>query len=164
MPRGAKPGERRGGRASGTPNKRTLTKRFLAEILETAEGKALIGEAIKHHQPKMSGKKAIEVLDTLMNLTMGLVARHQPRPNQSGQETNVTADEGKFREYLGLATTAAKELAKYQSPTFKAVAVQEVPPPPSLPDGRVSNMMEARTQQDAAAAYIRLVRNDTKAA
>lgn len=164
MARGAKPGERRGGRAAGTPNKRTITKKLMGEYMQTPEGRVLIGEVVQQQQPRSQGKKAVEILDTLMNLTMGYVARYQPKPNADGQETNAVADAEQFKEYLGLATSCAKELAKYQSPTFKAIATQEVPPTPALPAGNVSNMMEARTQQDAAAAYIRLVRQDPKAA
>jgi hypothetical protein len=113
MPKGgSKPGERRGGRQRGTPNKTTMERLLRAER-ETAVAQA-------------EGRKlAKEVLDDFMVLFAG----SQP-------------DEAKFEKYARLAIATAADLAPYQSPTFKAIAVM-APQIPALGGGDVLSLEHA---------------------
>jgi len=159
---------RTGGRSKGTPNKATQYKQMMAEVLASPEGRVLLGNAMRTAQQAPKGQqKAIETLRELMALGRTLVALNQPIKQPDG--TTVLPDDRheKLQVYLPIAVRAAAELAKYESPTFKAVAVQEVPPAPEERPGdgaQVVGSLSKRTQQDAAAVYMRLVRNDGKAA
>lgn len=128
MPRGSKPGERRGGREAGTPNKATI-ERQLVQARET-------------HDAQQNGKKlAKEVLDEFMQLTAGMAAVYQPLPpGVTDVPLGRTPNETKFWECVGMVRDFAKALAPYQSPTFKAIAVfappdQTRPAAPALPPG-----------------------------
>jgi hypothetical protein len=129
MPRGARPCERRGGRKKGTPNKVTVGRR-LAELAALEEAKR--AEATKTEKsPETSAaqsvvsepgrRKAINVLDELMQVYAGMAAHVQPRPPHL--PPNPYANEALFHEYARLAGYFADRLAPYQSPTFRAVAV-----------------------------------------
>lgn len=167
MPRGAAPGERRGGKAKGSVHKATVVQRLAVEALATKAGKDAVRDAfakatISGGTVKVKGKRAIEILDDIAKMFLGLAAQYQPRPDPvTKAETNDKADEAKFALYIGQAQRAAASLAPYQDPTFKAVAVQEVPPMPAERPGdgaKVVDSMAKRTQQDAGDVYARLVR------
>ena len=101
MPRGgSKPGERRGGRQKGTPNRKTVERQ-------------LITERMLEHPPAgiESGKLGREVLAQYMNTFDELAEQYRK------------ADEAKFRQYAELAVACAKALAPYQSPTYRAIVV-----------------------------------------
>jgi hypothetical protein len=130
MPRGAAPGERRGGRAKGTLNKRT-TEALLkaAQTIDAArEGRIELGK---------------DVLDRMMKLAEGAASVHRPWTQadvDAGRAAAVGGDWDRFGLWFDRTVFCAKELAKYQSPTFKAIAVQVTPdvsrdrlPPPSDP-------------------------------
>lgn len=159
-------GFKTGGRGAGVPNKRTQAKQMLAEIMRE-QGTEILGPVLKQLQAAPKGqKKAIEVLRDLMTLSMNCVAIHQPKAQADG--TFVIESNEKLQAYLKLGIDAAGQLARFESPTFKAVALQEVPLPPAgeVPDdpAKVVGLLGKRSQQDAASAYLRLVRNDPKAA
>ena len=100
MPRGgSKPGERRGGRKKGTPNKSTLEKALIRDLAET----------------KASNKKlAKEVIEDLMNTFVDLASYY--RPTMPGQlEKNRHADKDEFEKHAIRAFDMAKALAPYQS-------------------------------------------------
>lgn len=126
---GSKPGERRGGRKRGTPNKRTEEKKLLP----------LMEQARAHGA---GHKLAKEVIEEFMIVAAGTAARYQPRPRQEdGQEegkfkeTNKLANPDLFEKWAKLAVAWATDLAPYQSPTFRAIVV--APPPPDPGTGRV---------------------------
>ena len=101
MPRGgSKPGERRGGRQKGTPNRKTVERQ-------------LIAERMLQHPPAgiESGKLGREVLAQYMNTFDELAEQYRK------------ADEAKFRQYAELAVACAKALAPYESPTYRAIVV-----------------------------------------
>ena len=116
MPRGAKPGERRGGRAIGTVNKATIEKALLAEQIV--------------NRASMRGEKlAKEYLNDFLKLFAGMAAYYQPTfPGMTQQNPNGSNDE--FERWADKVVYTAKELAKYQSPTFKAIAVTTQPGQP----------------------------------
>jgi hypothetical protein len=109
MPNGVKPGERRGGRKKGTPNKATRERALLAKrVLEEQRG-----------QP--GRKLAREVLDDFMHLFTGMAAVYQPLPPGAVPGAHQQPDERKFLEYAKLAIDTAAQLAAFQSPKLKAV-------------------------------------------
>ena len=118
MPRGAKPGQRFGGRKPGTPNKATIEKAIIAE--------RIVNEA------EMKGRKlGKEVLEEFMVMFAGIAAAHQPgeATREAIKAWSNTKDQVTFERYASLATTTAKELAKYQSPQLRAVMVAPAPQP-----------------------------------
>jgi len=116
MPSGAKPGERRGGRVKGVPNKATIEKALLAE------------RAVE--QARLNGKKlGKERLEELMEIFIGATAYFQPTITPGVPST--TGDWDKFEKWARLAMECAAKLAPYQSPTFRAIVVA---PPPAESD------------------------------
>lgn len=122
MPRGAAPGERRGGgRKPGQKNRATLEREAL-RAREEAARKAEIDVGLA----KLAGKKlAKEVLEDFMVLFAGIAGTHQPYPPAQPQNPNYDAE--KFERFARLTVDAAKELAKYQSPQFRAIVVAPAP-------------------------------------
>ena len=124
MPRGAKPGERRGGRAAGVPNKAKSVKaqatgRAVAEHLEEA---------------RRTGRKlAITVLSDYMQVFNGMAARFQPDPPGEARR-NPHADEKQFLRYARLAVEVATELASFETPKLRAIQVVAPPPSGSQPE------------------------------
>ncbi|UGY17895.1 hypothetical protein [Bradyrhizobium septentrionale] len=118
MSRGARPGERRGGRGKGSLNKATIERALVAE--------RIVNEAT------LNGRRlAKEVLQDFVELFTGLAAAHQPTGTSPGELTLWKADgrEPYFEKYARLAVATAKDLAQYQSP--KLAAVQVVAPAPN---------------------------------
>jgi hypothetical protein len=115
MPAGAKPGERRGGRAKGQQNKATIEQALIAEqVLKRAS---------------MEGKKlGKEVLEEFMGIFAELAYHFKPAINN--EPINEKSDENQFCKYAQLAVEAAAKLTPYQSPTFRAVVVAPAPEKP----------------------------------
>ena len=121
MPSGSRPGERRGGRKRGVPNRATVERAEIA-LRSTAEAKA-------------SGRKlGKEVLEELMVLFGGLASKFQPESMDKivVQEWTKGDREPMFHKYASLAVKVAKDLADFQSPRFKAVEVHA--PAPNMED------------------------------
>jgi hypothetical protein len=123
MPRGAMPGERRGGRTKGQPNKATIEKSIVAErVMQEA---AMSGRKL--------GKEMIEEFAVMFG---GLAAAVQPvGTGPAGQVTKLDIDkwlgtklETAFERYSKLALKAATELADFQSPRFAPVSAPAPPP------------------------------------
>lgn len=120
MPRGAKPGQRHGGRAKGTPNKATRERAAIA---------ARIAD-----EAAMQGKKlGKEVIEEFMTLFMGMAAAFQPPAEARGnpallEQWAKSYRQPLFEKYSKHGLKAACELASFQSP--KLAAVQVVAPPP----------------------------------
>lgn len=114
MPRGSKPGERRGNAKGGKPLNQTIIKGEAAErVLAAATA---------------SGKKlAVEVLDDFMGLFAGMAAYYQPLPGGGEVPPGRHPDENKFEKYARLTIKIAGELAPYQSSTFRAILAPAAP-------------------------------------
>jgi hypothetical protein len=121
MPRAVK-GQRFGGRLKGVPNKATIERALLAE--------RAIAEAKANAKPL-----AREVLDQFMQLFAGMAAHHQPMPAGQMAPPDRNPDETKFEKWARLAVQCAKDLAPYQSPTFRAIVVA---PTPESPRGKIT--------------------------
>lgn len=152
MARGAAPGERRGGRAKGTPNKATIERAVRAEA-----------DVIKH---EVSGKKlAKDVLEDFMFLFAGMAAAYQPLPPGAAVPAGREPNEGKFEKWATLAVKTAADLAKYQSPTFRAHAVTTTMPAPLPKDvhGKIIEGTVIKLDQIAISkVYRQIVAGDGK--
>ena len=143
MPRGAAPGERRGGIAKGGHHKRTEAKRLLKEVLSEPDAQALVGAIVKAEvkTPTASQRKAVEVLGEFMEAIRAVAARVQNQLAQLYLAEPATADaagrkewtkqivalEAKFEKWAGLTLLASSKLAPFESPTFRAVFVAAGP-------------------------------------
>ncbi len=113
---GRRPG---GGRKRGAPHKATIERALGHErVLREAE---MRGERL-----------AKEVLNDFMKTFASIADYHQPHPETiaawSKGDAALAAKEPMFEKYAGLAMQAARDLAKYQSPTFKAIEVSAPSP------------------------------------
>lgn len=147
MPRGgSRPGERRGGRQKGTPNKRSLRLGLRAEA-ELTQARAAA---------RADGKELLlakDVLDNLMAVFLTIARRYAPQPGEAPPAPpEDRADEAAVRRWeeetrawerriarferwaLHARETAAK-LAPYQSATFRAIAI--APLRDERPEGEV---------------------------
>lgn len=114
MPRGAKPGERRGGRGKNTPNKRTVQKLIEAST-KIAEVK------------KLGQRKATEVMNELMQTARGMVALYQKRiVTADGKDLNPDALPGDIEQFwkaMHCAAIFTRNLAPFQDPMLTRVDV-----------------------------------------
>jgi len=116
LPRGSKPGERRGGRRKGSRNKATIERELLAQrMLQHAPAGAM--------QNARLGK---EVLEQYMVMFDTLAQHYRPIPE------SPHSDEVKFTKYATATCDCAKALAPYQSPTYRASVVEQ-PKSPQTP-------------------------------
>jgi hypothetical protein len=120
MPRGSKPGERRGGRPKGGKNRATLERAVVAERIM--------------NETQMAGRKlGKEVLEEFMILYSGLAGAFQPKSAADIEAWSNSSKEAKFEKYSKLAMKAAHDLAEYQSPKLAAIHVAAPPPPAEGP-------------------------------
>jgi len=125
MPSGSKPGERRGGRKLGTPNKATDHAEMLARrIVEDADRAAA---AVKGEPGR---KMSEEVLREFMELFAGMAAYHQPLPKGAPVPAGRDPDEHKFEKWARLTVKVAADLIPYERPSFRAI---NVPAPAAAP-------------------------------
>ena len=148
MPRGAAKGERRGGRALGTPNVKTL--------LREAQGlrEELAKKAEADLQKARGRKLGKEVLYEFMTVFAGMAASVQPAP--PGQ-INQHADEAKFQTWATLAVDTAYKLAQFESPKYRAIAVFEQPAPPPPRPGDDAKVIDINDPVALARIYRRVI-------
>jgi hypothetical protein len=109
MPRGSKPGERRGGRKKGVPGRTTVA------IEEVAK---------KHGLITRPGQKLVkDELLKVFEICLGMAARYQPRPDQDSPTGNLA----EFKEWIRISIECGKAIMPYQSPTFRAIVVAPAP-------------------------------------
>jgi hypothetical protein len=119
MARGAKKGERRGGRPKGGRNKATLQRAAVAEKV-LAEERGDPGEPLYRERLKEFG-----------TTFSGLAAAFQPTPLVEGrpltkedmQRWKASGDEALFEKYAKLAAKVWSDLTEYQSPKLAPVHV-----------------------------------------
>jgi hypothetical protein len=101
------------GRPRGSLNKETIEKAIIAERITAAV--------------EMRGEKlAKEYLNEFLKVFAGMAAHFQPtHPGMPVQNPN--ANEAKFEKWARLTIDTATQLAKYQSPQFRAVMVAPAP-------------------------------------
>jgi hypothetical protein len=124
MPRGAKPGERRGGRGKNTPNKRTVQK-LIESSTQVAEIK------------RLGQRKATEVMNELMQTARGMVALYQKRivtPDGKDLKPDALADDVvQFWKAMDCAAIFTRNLAPYQDPMLTRVDVSASLVTPGVP-------------------------------
>ena len=155
MPRGgSKPGAGRGGRKPGIKNKLTIEREALA-------AQAIIDGAKKHGAPVI-GK---DVLERLVRVAEQAVYLHQPTTEAEklkGVQPNPDGDWERFGDWFDRTAFVAKELAKYQSPTFKAVMVSTSPGESNPPQKQIEGQANGATGEDrlqkASQSYLMLVK------
>lgn len=154
-------GEVLNGRKLGSKNKATVER----EELERQQRALMEQRNSAAAPPPKLGK---EVLEELYMVAFGYAALHQPVFDPVTM-TVSRGNESKFEKWATLAAEWASRAAKYQSPTFKAIAYAEVPKIPAVPftgahdapDGQPMNvvgLIEKMDPQAAMATYQRLVR------
>lgn len=129
MPRGAMPGERRGGRKKGKLNKATLERAALAERI------------MAEQQGKPGRKLGKELLEDFAVMFAGLAASFQPTPPVPGAPLSATDmeewaksyKEPLFEKYAKLAAKCASEFADFQSPRLNRVQMPTPAPDPCGP-------------------------------
>src|SRR4030088_618336 len=120
MPRGASPGERRGGRHAGVPNK-------------FGEQRALEVERAGKRLPPAN-------LRIIAENSMAMAARYQPElvnPETKERSVNPRHNEERYAFWLAAAREANKAAAPYYAPRLHAIAVQTVPGIEGKDDGRI---------------------------
>jgi hypothetical protein len=130
MPRGARPGERRGGRIKGVPNKATIAalnkRKIIDQIAKQTGTSSAVATAVLS---KAAGyrKLAVEELEEVLPIIKSVVAYHQVKVMRAGPTgaLEITGALDDFKEWLRLFIETCAKLAPYQSPTFKAIAVME---------------------------------------
>jgi hypothetical protein len=117
MRRGAKPGERRGGRQKGAPNKRKVER----------EHRMLQAAVID--QGGTMPDLAKDVIEQFMQIAVSY-AKHYALKERDLDHTDAKAEQAKrewkqskFQDWARLAVGWATDLAPYQSPTFRAISI-----------------------------------------
>lgn len=153
MPKGgSKPGERRGGRQKGARNKATIQR-------EIEAGKAAAEAIDKARSGQIELAK--DVLRRLMKIAEGITSLNRPttvREIDAGTVPNKDGDWERFGQWFDRTVYCAKELARYESPTFKAVLLQQDTPQPLAPQSNdVLDLQANRDPAQATQTYLRLV-------
>lgn len=113
---GARPGA---GKKPGTRDRATIEAELTAakQQLEQARQRDAKGH-----------KLAVEVLNDVMHVAYGMMAKHQPLARDEIQVQGREPNPAEFKEWLGITVSAAKELAPFQSSKFKSVAFHQESP------------------------------------
>lgn len=120
MPRGSAPGERRGGRAKGTPNKKTVAKRAI-------EAEVIARTGLPDVRSKPDRPLAKEQLQEMLPILKSYVAFFQPT-YEGMPFQNKTGKEREFLMYFDLFLSTARALAPYESPTYRALDMRATLP------------------------------------
>lgn len=156
--RGSKPGERRGGKQKGTPNKRTVAK--LQQIgAEIAAAKKAGGPV-----------RARDVLSDLTKTAVGFTAHWQQKMmawEAAEASKPVPAPippeyVERFLEGMAAATRAAAALIPYQDPKLAAIKVSmspfDVAPEPKTIEGKAIKPIDIKDPIELARIYSQVVR------
>lgn len=110
----------RGGYRPGAGKKKGKFDRATLE----AELAAAQQQLVELTQKRQAGRKmAVDVLDDIMHLAMGLAGKHQPLAHGEQLEPGREPDEAKFDRYLEMTGEFAGKLANFQSPKFKSTTI-----------------------------------------
>jgi len=116
MPRGSKPGEHRGGRAAGTPNKPKGEKALVVLDQAEAEIRVLIEAGARI---TALGKDRLTEID---DWAYKAAKRFAPREDKNGDPYwKNPGDEARFDRYLKLSAKCALGRAQFESPRYAAV-------------------------------------------
>lgn len=133
---GSKPGERRGGRKPGTPN-RVITPRD-ARTLAAAE---TLRRQMEERKPTPTTQLSEKIMGQFAHNCAAMAVRLMPGQLENGQLVFRFDEHEKLWKYMmELTFKYANGAAPYQSPTFRAIMV--TPPPETKPgdSARVINL------------------------
>lgn len=140
--KGAAPGERRGGRHAGVPNKATteaierehievqIAAPATVETVATAQQQLLPPEEGGRGHQRLAKDRLAELLD----IFLGAAAYYQPTIDPTAR-ANTNGNWDDFAKWSGMAMQCAGMLAKYQSPQFRAILLP-APAPTNQPEKR----------------------------
>lgn len=150
--RGAKLGERR---RFGIPNKRTVVKKLLVEVMKDKEAQEVVANVVKNSaRPRDGVKDSLTILRDFMGVYHGMAALTQPT---EANTQRGTANEERFHFLAGRAVRIAEALAPYEHPTFKAIAVV---PPPAAPKQIEGEVLDLSDPKQAARAYAEAINGE----
>src|SRR5262249_3009205 len=116
---GSKPGQRRGGRKPGTPNKLPKGERALVR-LDEAEREVRVLLAADKDITKL-GKDRLAELDAW---AYGLAQKYAPKEDEKGRAYwDNDGDELRFMRFIAFCAKCAAARAQFESPRYAAVAV-----------------------------------------
>ena len=158
MPRGARPGERRGGRVKGVPNRTSIEKLEQARIAEQiAEAVGAPKRATSTVIKKVLGnhKLAKDELVEVIPIIKGVVAHFQRQAMRATPEggLEIVGDLGDFKEWLKLFIDTSFKLADFQSPRFRAIVADVPAPAGHLTPGGPGKFVRTGDAKAAARAY-----------
>jgi hypothetical protein len=117
MPRGAKKGERRGGRQKGSKNKRNVERehRMLQEAVRREGG----------DMPPLAKDIVEEFMQTALRYARYYALEEKDLDLSASPNEQIKRDwkRNQFKGWARLAVTWATDLAPYQSPTFRAISI-----------------------------------------
>lgn len=124
---GSKPGERRGGRKKGTINKATaerLERQRVAERIAAAAGHPGAGHAVAKAMDTKTvwAKDEIAAVVPILKSIMAFFTNPLVEAAQNGT-IKPKAEWDHARTWIELFLKSCTDLAPYQSPTFRAIAV-----------------------------------------
>jgi hypothetical protein len=164
---GSKPGERRGGRLKGSLNIKTrerLEREKIAEQVATEIGASATG--IAFHKAIEGRRLAKDEIKEAIPIIKGIVAHYQQQVSALNPETGSLviqpeADLGDLKDWMRLFVDTCFKLATYESPTFKAIVLAEVPQPGD--DAKMIDLQSKREPEKATETYLRLIRSSQAA-
>lgn len=116
----------RGGARPGAGKKRGSFDRVTLEA-QLAEARAKLAQ---HQNRETNGHRlAVEVLNDVMHVCYGLMAKHQPAALGEALAPGREPNDDKFKEYMRFTMDAAADLAPFQSAKFKSVTHSIEQPP-----------------------------------
>jgi hypothetical protein len=158
MPRGARPGERRGGRVKGVPNRTTVEKLEQARIAEQiakAVGAQNGASSTAAKKILSSQKLAKDELAEVIPIIKSIVAHFQRQAMRATPEggLEIVGDLGDFKEWLKLFIDTSFKLADFQSPRFRAIVADVPAPAGHLAPGGPGKFVRTGDAKAAARAY-----------
>lgn len=144
------------GRKRGTRNKKTILREQRAE----REVAAIIE---KHRAGEIVlGKDVLARMMQFAEGTTGLLRPTSQREAIAGKERNPDGDWTRFGEWFDRWFHCARELAKYQSPTFRAIAVsapeEQAQQGTTIDAALEDELSDGEGAARAGATYLRLVK------
>lgn len=144
-------GMKTGGRLRGTLNRATVEKRLeIARQLDDAKNR---GKPLAKDRLDELLSVAFDMMAATKPVTADIITKARAGGDDKLGEWNVE----EFGAWFDRAAYVAKELAKYQSPTFKAIAVTA--PAPASPGAAIEtdNVVDLNDPNAAARLYLRTI-------
>jgi hypothetical protein len=157
------------GRPKGVKNKATLERlerEKRAEKIAAEIGMPVAATSIAFQRALEGRKLAKDEIKEAIPIIKGIVAHYQQQVSEQNPETGrlviqPEADLGDLKDWLRLFVDTCFKLATYESPTFKAIVLAEVPQPGD--DAKMIDLQSKREPEKATETYLRLIRSSQAA-